>query len=259
MSKKTPSTMAPSYGKKVLAFLNDGDESLSGFVKSIGLLLLIVIAIRTFAFESFRIPSGSMYPTNYIGDFLFVSKYKYGYSHYSLMFSPKLFKGRILASEPKRGDVAVFRVPHDTSIDYIKRVIGLPGDKVQMRGGILHLNGKPTTLERIEDYNIEDDGKMRVVEQYMEELPNGLKHKILKHEAFGQGRADNTVEFIVPAGHYFMMGDNRDRSLDSRYINEIGFIPFENFIGRAEVVYMSIDFDWLRSSLRLNRCFTLIR
>jgi signal peptidase I len=187
-----------------------------------------------------------------------VSKYKYGYSHYSLIFSPKIFEGRILASEPKQGEVAVFRYPKDTSVDYIKRVIGLPGDKVQMRGGILHINGTPLQLERIEDYKIEDRGEMRVVEQYIETLPNGVKHKILKHEPFGHGQLDNTVEFTVPEGHYFMMGDNRDRSGDSRQINDVGFIPFENFIGRAEVVYMSIDYSW-PWSLRLNRCFTLIR
>ena len=248
----------PAFIKKTFAFLNDGDESFSGFIKSILTILIIVVAVRTCAFESFRIPSGSMYPTNYIGDFLFVSKYKYGYSHYSLIFSPKLFEGRIFAQEPIQGEVAVFRFPKDTSVDYIKRVIGMPGDKIQMRGGILHINGKAVTLERIEDYMIEDNGNMRKVEQYIETLPNGVKHKILKHESFGMGKADNTTEFTVPADHYFMMGDNRDRSLDSRYINEVGFIPFENFIGRAELVYMSIDWNW-PWSLRLNRCFTLIR
>jgi signal peptidase I len=258
MKNNLSSSKVGHYTKRTLAFLNDGDESVSGFIKSLLAILMIVVAIRTFAFESFRIPSGSMYPTNYIGDFLFVSKYKYGYSHYSIMFSPKIFEGRIFASEPERGEVAVFRFPKDTSVDYIKRVIGMPGDKIQMRGGILHINGKAMNLERIEDFMIEDQGHMRKVEQYVETLPNGVKHKILKHETFGMGRADNTAELIVPAGHYFMMGDNRDRSMDSRYINDVGFIPLENFIGRAEVVYMSIDWSW-PWSLRLDRCFTRIR
>ncbi|OJV45518.1 MAG: signal peptidase I [Alphaproteobacteria bacterium 43-37] len=243
-------------------------ESVKEFLMSILWILVAVVTIRSFVFESYKIPSGSMYPTNYIGDFLFVSKFPYGISHYSFPFSPKIFSGRIFGGMPKQGDVVVFRPPSDTSIDYIKRVVGTPGDRVQMRAGVLHINGQPVKLERIEDFILEEKGGAKKYAQYIETLPNGVSHKILKQFPMGLAPADDTVEFVVPEGHFFAMGDNRDNSKDSRWINDIGYIPLENAVGRAELTYFSIDrniaehfwefWHWPQA-IRFKRMFGLIR
>ena len=199
----------------------------------------IAIFVRTVAYEPFNIPSGSMVPTLLIGDYLFVSKFSYGYSRYSLPLGLRLISGRILFTPPQRGDVAVFKLPRDNSTDYIKRVIGLPGDHVQMKDGRLYINGEMVKRERIEDYV--DPEIRRPVLQYIETLPNGVRHRILESQG-DNGGLDNTREFVVPPDHYFMMGDNRDNSSDSRDPNGgVGYVPVENLVGRAEFLFFSTD------------------
>jgi signal peptidase I len=203
--------------------------------------LLIAVVVRTVLFQPFNIPSGSLVPTLLVGDYLFTSKYSYGYSRYSIPFGPPVFSGRIWGSEPKRGDIAVFKLPKDNSTDYIKRVIGLPGDKIQVVEGILQINGQAVKRERIEDYETSDAfGRTIAVPQYQETLPNGVAHRIVERDS-DKGYWDNTYVYTVPAGHFFMMGDNRDNSTDSRDESSVGFVPFENLVGRAEIIFFSID------------------
>jgi len=200
---------------------------------------LIAIGIRTIAFEPFNIPSGSMIPTLLVGDYLFVSKYSYGYSRYSMPFGPNLFSGRILGSLPDRGDVAVFKLPRDPSQDYIKRIIGLPGDRIQVRAGILYINGQAVRRDAAGTMVAEDHQSRMTVRLYRETLPGGRVHNIV--EQSDDGPLDSTQEFRVPEGHVFAMGDNRDNSLDSRVPNAVGFIPIDNLVGRAEFIFFSID------------------
>jgi len=203
--------------------------------------VLFAVVVRTFAYEPFNIPSGSMIPTLLVGDYLFVSKFSYGYSRYSLPFSPPLFKGRIFASEPKRGDVVVFKLPRDNATDYIKRIIGLPGDRIQVISGILHINGKAVTRRRIGDFSEGEAGRgQRRAIQYIETLPGGRTHRIIEEQG-DFGRLDNTPVYVVPEGYYFAMGDNRDNSLDSRVLDHVGFIPAENLVGRAEFLFFSTN------------------
>jgi signal peptidase I len=222
----------------------------------------IALGIRTVAYEPFNIPSGSMIPTLLVGDYLFVSKFSYGYSKHSLPFSPPVFRGRILGGEPERGDVVVFKLPSDEKTDYIKRLIGLPGDRVQVKGGILHINGEAVKRERIEDYLVHDEsGNVTRERQYRETLPNGRSYNIL--ELSDNEYADNTPEYTVPPDFYFAMGNNRDNSRDSRFPG-VGFIPRENLVGRAEFLFFSINgsifkfWEWPKT-IRFNRLFTRIR
>ncbi|MGE0847323.1 MAG: signal peptidase I [Flavobacteriaceae bacterium] len=202
--------------------------------------LLIALVIRTMLFQPFNIPSGSMKSTLLIGDYLFVSKYAYGYSRHSLPFSPPLFSGRIWAEEPKRGDIAVFKLPRDGHTDYIKRVIGLPGDRIQVREGILYINGQEVPREKVDDFVETDEfGRKVAIPRYRETLPNGVSYTVLDENP--NGFLDNTPVYEVPAGHFFMMGDNRDNSNDSRVLSQVGYVPFENFVGRAEVIFFSLD------------------
>ena len=201
-----------------------------------------------------------MRPTLLEGDYLFTSKFSYGYSKYSIPFAPPLFNGRIFASEPERGDIAVFKLPSNTRIDYIKRVIGLPGDRVQMIAGELLINGKKVKREKQESISNPDVTEVdRPVDVYQETLPNGVTYNTLDLTQNGVG--DETREFVVPAGHYFMMGDNRDNSVDSRF--NVGFVPFENFVGKANYVFFSVSdgasplevWRW-PTVVRLGRLFT---
>jgi len=214
-------------------------------IKTVIYAVLIALIVRTVAFEPFNIPSGSMIPTLLVGDYLFVSKYSYGYSRYSLPLSLPLIEGRILYSEPKRGDVAVFKLPSDNKTDYIKRLIGLPGDIIQMRAGRLYINGKIVPRQQVGDFLVEDaPGRVRSMRQYIETLPNGRTHRIL--EESDRQPLDDTPEYKVPPGHFFAMGDNRDNSLDSRVpsrggLGGVGFIPRENLVGRAEILFFSTD------------------
>jgi signal peptidase I len=205
-------------------------------VKTVFYAILIAVVIRSFLFEPFHIPSGSMIPTLLVGDYLFVEKYAYGYSRFSFPFSPNIFSGRIMGSDPARGDVVVFKLPSDTSVDYIKRIIGLPGDRVQMKKGVLWINGQPVKRERVYDY-IDENG--RAVTRYIETLPNGLEHPILESDE-DNGPLDDTPEYVIQPGHYFAMGDNRDDSLDSRTA-PVGQVPAENLVGRAEIIFFSSD------------------
>lgn len=239
-------------------------NSFTDMLKTVFYAVLIAVVIRTFAFEPFNIPSGSMIPSLLVGDYLFVSKYAYGFSRYSLPFGLPLISGRILAAEPERGDVVVFKLPSDNKTDYIKRIIGLPGDDIQLINGIVHINGEAVKREPLGEYLMpgSGNGAGRRVMRYRETLPNGVSHPII--EMTDAGPFDNTGVYTVPPGHYFAMGDNRDSSRDSRFLGEVGYVPFENLVGRAEFIFFSIDGSPLRlwewpETVRFDRLFTAIR
>jgi signal peptidase I len=247
---------------KAMSVSTEQKRKEGGFAETVRVVihaLLIAFVIRTFLFQPFNIPSGSMRDTLLIGDYLFVSKYSYGYSHYSFPFSPNLFAGRIFGHDPTRGDVVVFRLPRDDSTDYIKRVIGLPGDKIQMKEGLLYINGEPVKRERLPDFRDDEGGGKR----WRETLPNGVTYET--RDLTDNGFLDNTKVFEVPAGHYFMMGDNRDNSQDSR-TTQVGYVPFENLVGKAQIIFFSVkDGDaawqfWLWPwSVRWDRLLTIVR
>jgi signal peptidase I len=217
-------------------------DSIKDIVKVVIQALVLAFFVRVFLFQPFNIPSGSMIPTLLVGDYLFVSKYAYGYSRYSFPFGPNLFSGRVWSAEPKRGDVVVFKLPRDNETDYIKRVIGLPGDEIQMIHGVLHINGEAVKKEKIEDVTLDDpSGHTRTVARYRETLPNGVTYPVL--DLIQEGIGDNTEVYKVPENHFFMMGDNRDNSTDSRFLSEVGYVPFENLVGRAEIIFFSIRED----------------
>ena len=219
-------------------------------VKTILVVVAVVFGVRTLLFQPFRIPSGSMENTLLVGDYIIVSKYSYGYSTYSIQIPflppPDLFSGRLLGTGPDRGDVVVFAYPKDPSVSYIKRVVGLPGDRIRMAGGVLYINDLPAKQSRVEDYvETLEDGTTHAVPRYKETLEGGREHEIL--DRFANSMTDDTQEFTVPAGHYFMMGDNRDNSNDSRVAGSgVGFVPAENIIGRAEFILSSwsCSDDW---------------
>lgn len=230
--------------------LGKSKDSFGDTVKTVVYAILIAVVFRTFLFQPFWIPSGSMKSTLLIGDYLFISKYSYGFSKHSFPWSLGPFEGRILGSEPERGDVAVFKHPR-TGEDYIKRVVGLPGDRIQVKGGVLHINDQPAPqlaigqfvepidparTRCIEKKQVEGE-LMCIKEAFEETLPNGRSYTILNADANLTRASDNTRVFSVPEGHFFFMGDNRDNSTDSRM--DVGFVPYENLVGRAEVIAVS--------------------
>ena len=208
--------------------------------KSVIIALLIALVIRTVLFQPFTIPSGSMEPTVMPGDYVIIEKYAYGYSRHSLPLSPPLFKGRIGTLKPHRGDVVVFKLPRDNHTDYIKRLIGLPGDKIQVSRGVVYVNGKAFARQEISP-GVETGpfGLTHPVDRFQETMPSG---KTYVTNSYGpDGEADNTGVYVVPAKSYFFMGDNRDNSADSRFASEVGvgYVPEENLVGRASFVLLS--------------------
>jgi signal peptidase I len=233
-------------------------------LRTILLAVLLAVIFRSCAYEPFHIPSGSMKSNLLVGDYLFVSKYSYGYSRYSFPFGLPLFTGRILEEKPKRGDVIVFRLPSNPRIDYIKRLIGLPGDTVQVTEGIVYVNGKALPREPLDMY-VDDEypNNVKSIPRLVETLPEGKRIEILKERV--NGVADSTMIYTVPKDHYFFMGDNRDNSRDSRFLYEVGYVPEENLVGRADIIFFSVDgsaewinpFSWFKA-MRFNRFLKFI-
>lgn len=215
-------------------------ETTGEMVRSFLIAILIALVFRSVAYEPFHIPSGSMLNTLYVGDYIFVNKLSYGYSRYSFPFGVDFFEGRKFFTPPERGDVVVFRLPSNPRVDYVKRLIGLPGDTVQMKDGLLYINGAAVKVKRDSFIEVpKDGGGTQSAELSHETLPNGVTHNILN--SYDNGTVDNTKLYTVPAGHYFFMGDNRDNSQDSRFLDLVGYVPEENLIGRAEIIFGSFQ------------------
>ena len=210
-------------------------------IKTVVYALAIALFLRVLFFQPFTIPSASMEPNLYEGDYIIVSKYSYGYSRHSIPFSPPVFEGRIMDRAPQRGDVVVFKLPRDGHTDYVKRLIGLPGDRIQMRDGLLYLNGQQVRRENLgTTRQVSEYGGERDVTRYREILPGG---RAFLTDDFGpEHDLDHTEVYVVPEGHYFMMGDNRDNSMDSRVsaaVGGVGFVPAENLVGKAQIILLS--------------------
>lgn len=222
--------------------MKDNNLRKSSFVaeiKSLIVLIAIVLLIRILVVEPFHVPTSSMQATILPGEYLFSTKYSYGYSKYSMPFSPDLFSGRIFAAMPERGDIIIMRPPHKMETRYIKRLIGLPGDKVEMRKNITYIND--VALERLKIGTYIDDENKEYV-KYKETFPNGglsfYTYKRAIYDEDQEGNRGNFGPYIVPDDHFFFIGDNRDDSGDSRY--QLGFVPFENLISKAQFVFLSI-------------------
>ena len=238
-------------------------NSFFGNLKSIFIAIFIALLIRSFIFEPFNIPSGSMKPNLLVGDFIFVSKYSYGFSKHSLPFSIPIIPGKIFSNTPERGDVVVFKTPENNRTDYIKRVIGLPGDKIEIKNGIIFINGSEILRKKLNDF-IDTDNKTsnKRVRMYNEYFFN---KEINILDITDNGIADNTQLFNVPENHFFVMGDNRDNSQDSRFISTVGFIPYENLVGKAQFIFFSLEnarflqiWKW-PNSIRYERIFQKIQ
>ena len=210
-------------------------------VKTVAYALLIALFLRVLLFQPFTIPSASMEPTLMEGDYIIVSKFSYGYSRHSIPFSPPLFDGRIMERAPQRGDIIVFKLPRDSRTDYIKRLIGLPGDRIQMRRGRLWVNGEQIPAKELTPVMLDSGyGFTRSVQRFQETFPND--RTFVTYDFGPDGDVDETQTFVVPEGHYFFMGDNRDNSLDSRVPaqeNGVGFVPAENLVGKAQIILLS--------------------
>jgi len=228
--------------------------------KAIVILILLVPVLwsppflfRFFLYQPFNIPSNSMAPTLMVGDYVFAAKFAYGYDRYSFPFAPSWISGRIFAADPDYGDVAVFRTPKDTSVDYVKRVVALPGDRVQMRGGQLVLNERPVTRVALAsvaggDFCGADNAKIK---RWRETLPNGASY--ITYDCVDNGYLDNTSVFTVPPGHFFALGDNRDNSSDSRMMSVMGFIPMDHLVGKVTRIIWSLNADGQLRGERLGK------
>ena len=231
-------------------------------LKTLIYALLIALVIRSFFFQPFYIPSSSMEPNLLIGDRLFVSKYSYGYSKHSIPFSPNVYNKRIFSDQPKSGDVVVFKTPADNRTDYIKRLIGIPGDTIQIINKVLYLNDKKVSKIKLNNSSKINCGNVSFNADFYEEtLPNGVKYIAVYRK---EGSMINTDKFIVPDNHYFFMGDNRDCSKDSRFLSSVGYVNFTNLVGKARVVFFSTNdsifkfWKW-HTSLRFSRIFKKIK
>ena len=233
-------------------------------IKTLFYALIIALIIRSFFFQPFYIPSSSMEPNLLVGDRLFVSKYSYGYSRHSLPFSPKIYDKRVFEKEPQRGDIIVFKTPADNRTDYIKRLIGLPGDVIQIIEGNLYLNNVLIQKNKLEiTFSINCGKEILETDVYEEVLPNGTKYIAAYRRV---GKMKNSDRFIVPENHYFFMGDNRDCSKDSRFLSSVGYVNFNNLIGKAQIIFFSNNkkkhsffkfWKW-NETLRINRFFKKI-
>ena len=261
----TPVYARGKGGKKRKSSSGEGME----IFKTIFFALLIALVLRILLFQPFTIPSASMEPNLSEGDYIVVSKWTYGYSKHSIPLSPPLFNGRIMlplvSHEPRRGDIVVFKLPRDNSTDYIKRLIGLPGDRIQMIDNVLFINGTAVRDVEMSRQDVQNLYGTQTVIQMRETLPEGREINI---QDWGPGNiSDNTPVFEVPAGHYFMIGDNRDNSQDSRYDESagVGYVPAENLIGKAEIILFSWSpgaslwnpISWF-SKVRPSRFFTVL-
>tara|TARA_X000000368_G_scaffold392777_2_gene357931 strand:- start:731 stop:1471 length:741 start_codon:yes stop_codon:yes gene_type:complete len=233
-------------------------------IKTILFALFIAIIIRSIIFQPFYIPSSSMEPTLLIGDRIFVTKYTYGFSKHSFPFSPNLFNQRIYYKKPQLGDPVVFKTPVDNRTDYIKRLIGLPGDEIQFIDGEIFINNKKIIRNKIETNELIRCGKFSFkVNAYEEILPNGKKYIAVYHK---EGTQQNTKKYKVPENHFFFLGDNRDCSKDSRF-NSVGYVNFINLVGKAQIIFFSNDtvkgsllkFWNLKNSFRFDRTFNKIK
>ena len=233
-------------------------------IKTIIYALIIALIIRSFLFQPFYIPSSSMEPNLLVGDRLFVSKYSYGYSRHSLPFSPNFSNKRYFSKNPERGDVIVFKTPADNRTDYIKRLIGLSGDSVQIINGDLYLNNKKIKRSKIDNFTkINCGNEILNIDAFEETLPNGKKYIAVYRK---EGTIQNTDEFFVPDDHYFFMGDNRDCSKDSRFLSSVGYVSFNNLVGKARLIFFSNNknegnffelWKW-NKSIRIDRFFKKI-
>jgi len=232
-------------------------------LKSISIAVFIALIIRSFFVEPFNIPSGSMKPNLLVGDFIFVSKWSYGYSKHSLPFSLPLIPNRIFDSMPERGDVAVFKTPQDNRTDYIKRIIGLPGDKIKIINGQIIINDNLIMRKKNQDFiDVSKNFKTKRIRKYTEYF---YEHEVEVLDIMDNGMVDNTPLYVVPDNHFFVMGDNRDNSQDSRFTNVVGYIPLENLVGKAQFIFFSLEnsrfleiWKW-PTAIRFTRIFKFIR
>ena len=215
-------------------------NSIKSNFKTLIIALFIAVVIRSLFFQPFYIPSSSMEPTMLIGDRIFASKYSYGVSKHSFPFSPPFFSGRIFGSKPNRGDIVIFKTPQDNRTDFVKRLIGLPKDEIQFINGELLINSEIVSRKKSTrpKYEIRCNNDSIEVETFIETLPNGVEYTTAYRK---EGTYLNSDKYIVPNNHYFFLGDNRDCSSDSRYTQGVGYVSYENLVGKAEIIFFSND------------------